>query len=841
MSVTASLSALPSAAPLAARAPAGLAYAPEPGSWDEMLAPDGSVRPHWRTFVEAMQSAAPGHWTSRTGSIQRLLLDHGVTYNIYSDEQPASRPWALDAVPFLIAEEEWMTVAAGLQQRARLLNAILSDIYGPQQLLREGWLPPALVYAHPGFVRAACGVLPPGGAFLVNMGTDLVRGPGGDWMVLADRTQAPSGRGYAMENRKVMANVLGDVLDACNVRRLSEFYDAERDVLRTLAPTRRGSPGVVLMTPGPMNETYFEHAYKSRIMGYPLVEGADLTVRDRKLFLKTLDGLRRVDVVLRRVDELFADPLELNADTWLGVAGLCEAWRSGNVSLVNGIGTGVVETPALHPFLPGLCRHFLGEELQLACVPAWWCGQQQELDMVLAEPRKWVLKPAFVSGARAPVFLDELSKKELAECLQRLRSEPHAWLAQEALTLSSTPAWSGTALEPRPLVWRALSVSSGEQSIVMPGGLGRVGPVRGRFPVTMQHGGISKDTWVVSEAPVQEGEGGPSAAPVILRPLRTPGGVPSRAADHLYWLGRYAERLEIHGRLLRAAFQRLSGEGGPVQRRERVACLGLLTGMEMVASTVPAHGLRQEAHALLIHPERHGSVPELIARLRFNAAAARDRLSDDSWRLFNRLERDSALTVPAPSNITAPLEMLDTLILDLAAFSGMQQENMTRGHGWRFLEMGRRVERGLAVLCLTRTAAKLCADDDAVLTPLLEVCDSSMTYRRLHFARPALLPVADLILLNEENPRSAAWQFRCLSTVINQLPANTRGEDGKERETLDILRSQLGGVNLQSLTNFSEAAAGVIPAVCDRLREGLEVLSAEITTHFFSHAQRREV
>jgi uncharacterized circularly permuted ATP-grasp superfamily protein/uncharacterized alpha-E superfamily protein len=805
-----------------------------------MLAPDGTVRPHWRPFVEELESAAPGHWAARTAAIQRLLLDHGVTYNIYSDAQSASREWALDAVPFLIAQEEWLTVAAGLQQRARLLNAILSDLYGPQLLLREGRLPPALVLAHPGYVRAACGVLPPGGSFLVNAGTDLVRGPQGDWMVLADRTQAPSGLGYAMENRAVMANVLGDVLASCNVRRLAEFHEAQRDVLRTLAPTRRGAPSVVLMTPGPMNETYFEHAYKARIMGYPLVEGADLTVRDRKLFLKTLDGLRRVDVVMRRVDELFADPLELNADTWIGVAGLCEAWRSGNVSLVNGIGTGVVETPALHPFLPGLCRHLLGEELKLACVPAWWCGQPRELQMVLADPKKWVLKPAFVSGAREPVFLDELSAAELELCLSRLRSEPHAWLAQKALNLSSTPAWNGTTLEPRPLVWRAFSVSAGDQCTVIPGGLSRVGPVRGRFLVTMQRGGISKDTWVVSEQPVPEAEAAPGASPVVLRPLRTPGGVPSRAADHLFWLGRYAERLEICARLLRATFQRLSGEGGAVQRRERVACLGLLCGMELVPPTVPPHGLRQEAHALLRHPERHGGVPELISRLRFNAAAARDRLSDDSWRLFNRLERDASGNVPAPSNITAPLEILDTLILDLAAFAGMQQENMTRGHGWRFLELGRRIERGLAVLTLTKAAARLCAADDTVLIPLLEVCDSSMTYRRLHFARPALLPVADLILLNEENPRSAAWQFRRLGVVINQLPANTRGEDGKERETLDVLRSQLGGVNLQSLTNFTDAAADVLPAVCDRLHEGLEALSAEITTHFFSHARGRE-
>lgn len=817
------------------------AYRREAGAWDEMLADDGTVRPHWRPFVQAMESAAPGLWENRRSAIERLLVDHGVTYNVYNDAQNAVRPWALDAVPFIVAAEEWQTVAAGIQQRTRLLNAILADLYGPQRLLREGWLPPALVHANPGFIRAACGVTPPGGAFLSSSGTDLVRGPDGAWKVLADRAQAPSGKGYALENRTILANVLGDLFDACHVQRLAGFFDSERDCLRLLAPTRRGTPSVVMMTPGPMNETYFEHAYKARSMGYPLVEGADLTVRDRKLYLKTLDGLRRVDVALRHVDDIYADPLELNAETWLGVAGLCEAWRSGNVSLVNGIGTGVVETPALHPFLPGLCRHLLSEELKLPDVPTWWCGQPRELAMVLENPRRWVLKPAFAYGARDPIFLDELSAAELDRALTRVRSEPHAWVAQEVLQLSTAPAWTPAGLEPRPLVWRAFSVSAGDRCTVMPGGLSRVGPVRGRFLVTMQRGGVSKDTWVVSSEAVPEPEMDTAAQPVVLRPLRTPGGVPSRAADHLFWLGRYAERLEMHVRLLRTTLMRISGEGGQTQNRERRACTGLLQSMELTPEAASLRTLRQEMLTLLTDGTRNGSVPDLISRLRFNASAARDRLSDDSWRLFNRLERDAMRPLGTSLNPTTALDLLDTLVLDLAAFAGMQTENMTRGHGWRFLEAGRRLERAIGVLSLVKGAAAQCADDDAVLTPLLEVCDSSMTYRRLHFARPALLPVADLLILNDDNPRSVAWQFHRLGAEISQLPANTQGVEGRERTALDGLRSQLGGLNLQSLTTHPGAAPEVLTSVCTHLADGLEELSTEINTHYFSHALRREL
>ena len=804
-----------------------------------MMAPDGSVRPHWQRLVDSLVDTPPAQWSARMANIERLLRDHGVTYNIYSDSHGTTRQWPLDAVPFIVSGAEWRMVATGLQQRSQLLNMILADIYGPQRLMREGWLPPSFLQSNPGFLRAACGVQPPGGAFLVSMGTDLIRNPDGAWIALAERTQCPSGRGYAFENRNIMAEVLGDVFESSRVERLGGFFEAERDALRLLAPTRRGTPSVVLLSPGPRNETYFEHAYKSRIMGYPLVEGADLTVRDRKLFLKTLEGLRRVDVVLRRVEDVYADPLELRADTWQGVAGLCEAWRAGNVSLVNGIGTGAVETPALYPFMEAICRELLGEDLKLASVATWWCGQPRELALVLENPRRWVLKPAFPGTSRDPVFLDSLAKADLDLLLAEVRSEPQAWVAQEPQALSTAPVWNGSRLVPRQLVWSAFSINSGQRCTVMPGGLSRVGPTAGRFIVKMQRGGISKDTWVLNDESVVPGIPEPSGPPVVLRPLRTPGGVPSRAADHLYWLGRYVERLEWHARLLRTTLQRLSGEGSSVQLKERGACMQFLKEAELIPSATTDAGLRRELLSLLTNASHNGSVPDLVSRIRFNAAAARDRLSDDSWRLLNRLEHDAAFPSQPPLNVTAARGLFDTLILDLAAFSGMQQENMTRGHGWRFLETGRRIERVIGVLTLVRSTAARTADDDA-LPPLLEVCDSSMTYRRLHFAAPALLPVADLLLLNEDNPRSAAFQFRRLGRAFSQLPAGTRGVAGMEREKLDQLRSDLASLNLEALTaHDAEAAAAVIPAVCRRIGEGVENLSASLTEHFFSHAARR--
>ncbi|MEQ1750353.1 MAG: circularly permuted type 2 ATP-grasp protein, partial [Prosthecobacter sp.] len=438
-------------------------YRPEPGIYDEMLLPNGELRAHWKTFGSFLNQCTKSDFSVRADSIQRLLRDHGVTYNIYDDALGTSRPWSLDTLPFILALEEFQQVQRGLDQRGRLLNAILSDLYGPQKLLRDGLLPPSLVYANPGYLRPVRGIIPAGGRFVFTMGSDLVRGADGHWRVLADRAQAPSGHGYALENRIILANVYAEEFNASKVKRLAAYFEMKRDMLRSLAPKRRsGDAGILMLTPGPYNETYFEHAFKARYLGFPLVEGADLTVRDRHLHLKTLEGLRRVDVMVRHVDDVFCDPLELNSGSLLGAPGLLEAWRNGSIAMANGLGAGLVETPALHPFMPGLCRHLLGEELLLPCVPTWWCGQKRELDLVLSQPDRWVVKPAFVRGARDPVFLADLDAEQKARMLDTIRATPHEWVAQEVLSLSTTPTWTGSKIEPRSLVWRAFIIAQGD-------------------------------------------------------------------------------------------------------------------------------------------------------------------------------------------------------------------------------------------------------------------------------------------------------------------------------------------------------------------------------------------
>ncbi|MCP5552545.1 MAG: circularly permuted type 2 ATP-grasp protein [Akkermansiaceae bacterium] len=811
-------------------------YVPQSGVWDEMLLPGGGIRPHWKAYARFLESVDAEEIGRRQSQMQKLLRDHGVTYNMYDDTRGAGRPWELDLLPLLLPQSEWQSVSVGLAQRARLLNAILADLYGAKTLLKRGLLPPALVHGNPGFLRGVSGVVPPGGKFLVRLGADLVRGLDGRWMVLADRLQAPSGNGYALENRLVLANVHAEEFNALGVRRLSDHYEVIKQMLQSLAPRARGGASIAMYTPGPYNETYFEHALKARYLGYPLVEGADLTVRDRRVHMKTLEGLRRVDVLIRHVDDVFADPLELEPNSMLGVAGLLEAWRSGSVALANGLGTKVVETPALHPFLPGLCRHLLAEELLLPSAPTWWCGQAREREMVLASPDRWVLKPAFVRGARDPIFLADLSPSDKASLLERLRSTPHDWIAQEALPLSTAPTLVRGRLEPRALVWRTFTVAGNDGYNTMPGGLSRVSPEPRRWIVTMRSGGISKDTWIIGDGAETVGPGVIQQAPTVIRPSRPPGAVPSRAADHLFWLGRYAERLETTVRVLRALLQRLFSERPAESNPEIRACLDLLKAMGF--SSIGAN-IRNELREIIRDPKKDGSLSDLLGRIRFNASSARDRLSDDMWRLFNHLDRDGMLDRTS-AGLSGAQDLLDSLVLDLTAFSGLQQENMTRGHGWRFLEIGKRIERGWQTLTLLQTASGSELGEEAVLPPLLEICDSSMTYRRMHFSRPSLLPAVDLLLLDESNPRSVAFQLQALGRQSARLPSDpTTDSGGRERQQTDALLSDLSGINLVSMAAAERDPRVELPALCQHLADSLEVLSDLLTEHFFSHAVRR--
>lgn len=815
-------------------------YHPAGGAYDEMLAAKGGPRPHWQQFMGAFEKLGQPELTARRDTAARILREHGVTYNIYGDTRGQGRPWALDLAPLIIPPDEWREVEAGLAQRTKLLNLLLADFYGPQQLFKEGILPPALLQANPAFLRPCHGIVPAKNIFLFLHAVDLARSADGQWWALSDRTQAPSGAGYALENRIVLSRVLPDEFRECHVERLAGFFQIMRNSLRGLATRAAGQPNVVLLTPGPHNETYFEHVYLARYLGFQLVEAGDLTVRDRRVFLKTLEGLQPVDVILRRTDDSFCDPLELRADSFLGVPGLVEAARAGNVALANALGSGAVETPALAAFLPGLALRLLGEKLKLPSVATWWCGQEKEHAYVRENLSKLVVKRVFSRGINSePVFGGGLDPAEREKLFAEMRDLPFDFVAQERMALSTSPVWEQGRLDPRPVVLRAYVCATPEGFTVMPGGLTRFSNSADRLIVSMQSGGGSKDTWVVTDGPVN-----PlsllQAKTQIVRQERAAAEVPSRVADNLFWLGRYAERLEDTVRLLRSVLVRLAGEMGSEETPDLTALVRLLANLDLFPPKFRERhtlaAVEREIYLLIYQPHRLGAVREVQGRLSQIAFTSRDRFSADTWRILSKLQMD-ARPRPGRVPISEVLALLNTLIVDLAAFAGMEMENMTRGHGWRFLDIGRRLERATNVITLVQGALKVEPGEAGALEPVLEIADSVMTYRRRYFAQPQWAPALDLLLADESNPRSLTFQLNALADHVANLPREGgRGRNG-EIGQIETVSRWLAGTDFAALAEAQLAGRQQpVSELLDRCAVELRGFSDALTHQYFSHA-----
>jgi uncharacterized circularly permuted ATP-grasp superfamily protein/uncharacterized alpha-E superfamily protein len=776
---------------------------------------------------------------ARHEEARRRIDELGITYNVYADSQGMERPWDLDLVPLLIPAHEWRRIEAGLSQRTRLLNLILQDLYGPQQLLKDGLIPPALVYANPAFARPCHGVRVPMNIRLFLHAVDLARSPDGQWWALSDRTQAPSGIGYVLENRIVLSGILPDQFRDCQVQRLASFFQQERDALRRLAPQGQDQPNIVLLSPGPHNETYFEHSYRARYLGFTLVEGSDLTVRDRRVYLKTLDGLQQVDVILRRVDDMFCDPLELRADSFLGVPGLVEAVRTGNVAVANSLGSGLVESSALAAFLPRLCRHLLDEDLKMPSVATWWCGQPRELDYVIDNLDHIVVKRAYTSEYSEPFFGDRLSKAGKADLVAALRAAPHAFVGQEQVALSTAPTWVNSQMAPRPLVLRTYTAYTGDDCAVMPGGLTRVSHSPEDLVVSMQRGGASKDTWVMSDEPVHKISLLRSSEQTVV-PGRTAAEVPSRVADSLFWLGRYAERLEHTLRLLRTALRQLSGEASAEQTPQRSALLKVLAELELLPPSVGPGATLAEAEreilSLVYNTNREESVRSLVTRIRQIASTARDRFSADSWRIFARLQSDARVR-PRQLPVADALELVETLIVDLAAFSGFEAENMTRGHGWRFLAIGRRLERAINVTQLVRASLEVDPKGDTLLESVLEIADSAMTYRGRYFAQPQLPTASHLLLLEKANPRSLLFQLDMLSQHAAALPADrSPPELSQDQWQIALICERLHDTNLlEFCASTAEDGSPELMNLLDTIADELQAFSVSLAQQYFSH------
>jgi uncharacterized circularly permuted ATP-grasp superfamily protein/uncharacterized alpha-E superfamily protein len=811
---------------------------PGPPVYDELSADGVKPRPHWGPFVHSLQSVGLEELARRWGRAERRIRENGITYNIYNDPQGANRPWGIDAIPFLIPADEWRGIEAGIIQRAQLLNLLLEQLYGSRKLILNGDLPAELLFANPAFLRPLASISVPKQSYLHLLAVDLARSPDGQWWVLADRTQAPSGAGYALENRTIVSDVLPDLFLESNVQRLAGFFRAQRDALIHMAGS--DNPQIVLLTPGPYNETYFEHAYLARYMGFTLVEGADLTVRDRRVYLKTIEGLRRVDVILRRVDDSFCDPLELRGDSFLGVAGLVDAVSAGNVKVANALGSGVIETAAIMPFLPGLSWQLLGEALKLPSVATWWCGQDYALDWVLENLNRVVVKPAFPQRGMEPVFGAELAKAEKQKLADKLRARPYEYVAQEQVALSTAPVWDKGRLYSRSLVLRTYVLNTGSGWMAMPGGLVRVAgadvPV-----VSMQQGGHSKDAWVLWDGPVDTFSMlRPRDQPVDLRTRSND--LPSRVADNLFWLGRYVERAECKARLLRSIMTRVRRVTEP-----ELSCLFRLHAcLETKHSKLPkgkpptAVDLEREVNSFMTDEKRPDSLRSTLEEVQRVGGTVRERLSMDMTRLIVQLAAAGRVEegipfVEYPALLTSCLELL-------SAFSGMERENITRGPGWLFLSLGRRLERAMyMVRQLSELATPLDEDSWPVLELMLEVADSSMTYRQRYFTSLQPAPVLEVLMTDETNPRSLAFQLIHLADLYGKLPSHVPRDLRAIQRAMDVLKR----VDLRKLnfplpggeTNLNQSGLEQLDQTLQNLDDLLPSWSNNVSSTYFSHAR----
>ncbi|WP_041388871.1 circularly permuted type 2 ATP-grasp protein [Polaromonas sp. JS666] len=864
------------AAAVAAQASQGAA---RPAPEDRPLSAD------WTAFFDFLRTDGFYDLNHRTANLRRQIRDNGVTYNVYADANGPQRPWSLDLFPMMVSAADWAVIEAGIQQRARLLDRIMADIYGPQELLSKGLLPSALVHGNPGYLRGMQGVKPAGGTHLHIAAFDIGHGPDGRWSVVSQRTQAPSGLGYLLENRLTISLLFPEAFREMKVQRLAASYKALVDGLKAMSPANEGNEEsrVVLLTPGPYNETYFEHAYLARFLGLTLVEGNDLLVRDDKLYLKTLRGLEPVHGLLKRLDDEFLDPLELRSDSTLGVPGLLQVIRAGNVLVVNTPGSAFLESSALLGFLPALSQHLLGETLALPSLATWWCGEQAVMQDVLSQLKDCVIKPTHAGSGMASVIGHTLSRRELDEWAGRIVRRGEDYTVQSYLPLSQTPTWQGERMAPRSTMLRVFAVADGAGSWqVLPGGLARLAG-KNENMASMQHGGSSADVWVLGKpSGTSSTQATPADTAAVHRsehpapawatvPLRHRPPVTSRAAENLFWLGRYTERAENSTRLAQLTLQCLGGEDQTSQ-----PLLDWLTRMAvsnaLVLDTVPpaTQARRVFERALiasLADTEQAASVGYNLRALKSAASAVRERLSQEQWHVIVRTEADffhhckafsgagsqsqqqghlNGVHHASEYSSVEALRALESLSGFLAAMTGAQTDRMTRDDGWRLLSIGRMLERLYTLAAaLVHGFETGSVFEEGGFGAIVSLFDSTISFHAQYQQRRDIPALLDLLVLDLDNPRSLGWVVQALRGRLAKLASSTPVELPDLAEDLPepgnwVLADLCG--NVEGAEGATTEACGDAPAWAPLIglleqccTEALE-LSDTISRRYFSHA-----
>ncbi|MEZ6153345.1 MAG: circularly permuted type 2 ATP-grasp protein [Pirellulaceae bacterium] len=817
-------------------------YRATDSSFDEAVTAEGVLRPSWQELFQHLGGLSFTEVHRRLAQAQHQMDIDGVAFNPY-DARGATRPWSLDAVPLVLEQAEWNQVALGLEQRAKLADLLLLDLLGPQTLLHEKILPPEALFAHPRYFPAYHSLIPRPKRHLQLYAADLARSPSGQWWVTADRTRCPFGLGHILENRLVSSRMFPVPFGMCNVRRLAPFFITLQQTFRELAHRYRENPRIAIWSKGPKSRAYFEDAFLARYLGYALVEGDDLAVRDNKVMLKTLGGLLPVEVLLRRVEDHHCDPAELSGGESYGVSGLLEVIRNGHVSVGNSIGSGLAESPLLMAFMSNICKHFLDQDLLLPSLATWWCGRPDALKYVLSNIDKLTIRRAYRSEDEPPYQPRVMSGEAKARLIERIKAAPGMYIGQEQVNRSTAPVWEQGQLQAWSLALRAFLVAKGDTYETLPGSLARVSPDPDVLLHNMTSGEKSQDVWIVSNQPIS-----PvsllSVASAQVELKRGGAELPSRAADNLFWLGRNVERAEQLTRLVRITLQQLTS-GEAVES----AASGLAYACQQAKQLSSEKKIPSSRAALarqlvvnVLNPDDIYSLRNVVRAAHDSAMKVRDRIALDILRAINDLRvifeaNLSSEEVAATEMVSA----LDLALTSLNAISGLASESMTRTQGWRFLDLGRRLERAYQTARTIRSLIPLQAsgvDSTRALEYLLQICDSFMTYRNRYLANMQLAAVLDLLVTDDTNPRSIAYQLQLIHQHVEQLPRPDTQAGMTPEQRLAL--SQYNAVRLSDVhelaakDNRSELSS--LHKVLNRMLEKLPELSDAISGRFLIHA-----
>lgn len=818
-------------------------YTPPPGVYDEAVTAAGKPRPQWKALIEQLDGMGQADLLHRWQQAQTQIERDGVTFNPH-DDGAGSRPWMLDAIPMVLAKSEWTDVSTRICQRARVLEALLQDLLGEQRVLKESLIPPELLFAHPAWYPSYQTLSREGQRLLTYCVTDIARASDGKWWATGDRTRSPFGLGYVLENRLITTRMLATVFRKLPIQRLAGFYSALKEQLRKQAPRFRENPRIVLWTKGPQSRGYFEDSYLARYLGYTLAEGDDLAVRDNSVQLLTLGGLLPVEVLLRRVDDDDSDAIELNPKSRVGISGLLDVVRGGRISVANCLGSRLVESPAFLPFLPAVSRMLLGEELQMPTVATWWCGDAQERSYVVENIDELMIRPAFRMSDTEPVIGNRLSSTEKQDLIKLINAKPQQFVGQEIVTRSTTPVLTESGVQPWSVGLRSYSVATEDGFETMPGGLVRVSPDSNSLNFTMTAGERTQDVWVLAQGPV-EYKSLLEKVSTQLKPRRSGAELPSRVADNLFWLGRYSERAEQTARLLRTLFIHLESEDkdGP----EIAPLLRVLVNQGLIE---PDHVIDELSATLpdvvstlagaVFDANTSMSLQSSVSSAVQTAMRVRDRISTEMWRSVDRLD-EHVLDVARKGDQESVdiLALLDHTVADLSAFAGLAAEGMTRTLGWRFLDLGRRIERSWLMTSLLKSFfAEHRSDDPDTLESLLSVTDSLMTYRNRYLSTFQIPLVLDLLMMDTTNPRSILFQLNCINEHLNAMPGNIdRALLSPEQYLARQLQSEVQLVNLLEISKGdTNSERKSLATLLNSLNEKLPELSNTIAAGFLIHA-----